>query len=144
VIYARTDSNLEDIADRLLAAWPDLIEKQLAALIEFPSYRSVPQEDLRRSALRNVHRVVQVLRGQALLPDGDEDEHGSGVQRSVEGVPVEEVIGAYRAVMGVLRDAFLELATQTEVAADTVLDGTRRLWELTDHYSGARSAVPAA
>jgi putative transposase len=77
-----------------------------------------------------------MLKGQALLPDGvDEDEHGSGVQRVVQGVPVEEVVGAYRAVMGVLRDAFLELAADTEVPAYTVLDGTRRLWELTDHYS---------
>ena len=128
---------LPDVADRLLAVSPSLVEKQLAALSDFPSYRSVPSEDLHRSAIRNVHRVVQMLRGHVLLPDGvDEDEHGSGIQRGLQGVPVEEVVGAYRAVMGVLRDAFLELIKDMEIPADTVLDGVRRLWQLTDHYSG--------
>ena len=136
-MQADADWHLYDVADRLLAAGPSLIERQLAALSDFPSYRSVPHEDLYRSATRNVHRVVQMLRGHALLPDGvDEDEHGSGIQRGVQGVPVEEVVGAYRAVMGVLRDAFLESAKDMEVAADAVLDGMRRLWQLTHHYSG--------
>jgi putative transposase len=70
-----------------------------------------------------------MLKGQAVLPEGmDQDEHGSGVQRAVQGVPADEVVAAYRAAMGVLRDAFLDLAVLTDVPASTVLDGTRRLW----------------
>lgn len=136
-MHAGADSHLEDVADRLLSARQTLVEKQLAALIDFPSYSSLPHEDLHRSATRNMHRVVQMLRGHVLLPDGvDEDEHGSGIQRGVQGVPVEEVLGAYRAVMGVLRDAFLQAAREMGVGADAVVDGMRRLWLLTDQYSG--------
>lgn len=129
-------SGLENVADRLLEASPELVERQLLALRAFASYDRVPEEDLRRSTLRNVHRVAQMLRGEVVLPtDVDEDEHGSGVQRAVQGVSAEEVVAAYRSVMGVLRDAFLDGAAQSNVPSDTVLRGTRRLWELTDHYS---------
>lgn len=127
---------LDEVADRLVLVAPDLVERQLAALRKFSSYDRVPQEGLHRSALRNVYRVAQILRGKALLPDDvSEDEHASGVQRALQGIPAEEVVAVYRAVMGVLRDAYFDAAAHADIAADTVLDGTRRLWELTDRYS---------
>lgn len=81
-------------------------------------------------------RVVTTLRGgNELPPEVAEDERASGRRRALQGIPADEVVAAYRAVLGVLRDAFLTEAAAVGVAQDAVLLGVRRLWDLTDHYS---------
>ncbi|WP_147201231.1 hypothetical protein, partial [Pseudonocardia asaccharolytica] len=127
---------LARVAQRLEEQSGPLVDQQLAALSRFPSYRRVPAEDLRRSCERNVLRVVTSLRGDPRLPpEIEEDEHDSGRRRALQGVPSDDVVAAYRAVLGVLRDAFLDAAASLSIPLDAVLAGTRRLWELTDRFS---------
>jgi hypothetical protein len=89
-----------------------------------------------------VIRVAEVLRGRRdLPPEVVEDEHQSGRQRAMQGIPGEDVVAAYRLVMAVVRDAFLESAMDSGVHFETVLRGTRQLWELTDSLSNELIAV---
>lgn len=129
-------ATLSTVAGRLEQLSESLVEQQIAALRQFPSYGRVPQDDLRRSCERNVVRVLTTLRGDASLPPWiAEDEQDSGRRRALQGIPAEEVVAAYRAVLGVLRDAYLTEAASMDIPLDAVLLGTRRLWEITDQYS---------
>jgi hypothetical protein len=129
-------SLLAAIGGRLQARRAELIEEQLTVLRRFRSYDRVPDDDLRRSCLRNVARVVATLEQRdALPPDIEEDERASGQRRALQGVPTDDVVRAYRAVIGVLRDAFIEEASAAAADPWQVLAGTRRLWDLTDRYS---------
>ena len=126
---------LERVACRLQEREDELVARQLEALRAFPSYDRVPPDDLTRSCRRNVARVVSTLRDEELPAAIVEDERASGQRRALQGIPPEDVVVAYRAVLGVLRDAFIDEATAEAVDLAVVLRGTRRLWELTDRYS---------
>jgi putative transposase len=134
------------VAAALLAADADLIARQMAQLRAIRSYRRVPAAALRRSCRRNVVRVAEMLCGRGDLPaDISEDEHASGRQRAMQGIPAEDVVAAYRAVMGVLRDAVVEHASALDVPMEATLRALCRLWELTDDLStelvGARRDI---
>ncbi|HVV08244.1 helix-turn-helix domain-containing protein [Amycolatopsis sp.] len=130
------DNLLAVVAERLRRRSDDLVERQLKTLRGFGSYDRVPADDLRRSCLRNVARVVATLeQHDRLPPDIEEDERISGRRRALQGVPAEDVVEAYRAVLSVLRDAFIEEAAAAAADPWEVLTGTRRLWDLTDRYS---------
>ena len=63
------------VADELRASADELAWRQVAVCRKFPSYGKVPDEDLHRSCLRNVFRVVETLHGRDILPAGvHEDE----------------------------------------------------------------------
>ncbi len=114
----------------------ELVEAQLVQLRRFRSYDPVPEADLRRSCARNVARVVATLEQRDMLPaDIEEDERASGQRRAVQGIPTDDVVKAYRAVISVLRDAFIEEASAAAADPWAVLAGTRILWDLTDRYS---------
>ena len=127
---------LASVAAALEAASGQLVAQQIAALRAIPTYGRVAATSLQRSCARNVVRVAQTLRGSEALPGSiEEDEHVSGRERAMAGIPAEDVIGAYRLVMGVLRDAFVETALDQGLPFDVVLRGTRQLWETTDALS---------
>ncbi len=127
---------LSAISRRLLARSDDLVRAQLAELRRFGAYDQVPDEDLRRSCRRNVARVVATLEQRDTLPaEIEEDERASGQRRALQGVPTQDVVRAYRAVIGILRDAFIEEAAAAAADPWQVLAGTRKLWDLTDRYS---------
>lgn len=129
-------SLLAAAAGRLRDRRDELVEAQLVQLRRFRSYDRVPEADLRRSCARNVARVVAALEQRDTLPAGiEEDERASGQRRAVQGVPTDDVVKAYRAVLGVLRDAFIEEASAMSADPWAVLAGTRMLWDLTDRYS---------
>jgi hypothetical protein len=128
---------LGDIAEQLRAGADELAWRQVAVCRRFPSYNDVPDEDLHRSSRRNVFRVVETLHGRDILPaDISEDEGKSSRRRAVQGVPAEDVLACYWAVLSVLRDEFIARATAVGIPSDVVLAGTRRLWDMTDRLSG--------
>jgi hypothetical protein len=128
---------LGDIAEQLRAAADELAWRQVAVCRRFPSYNDVPDDDLHRSSRRNVFRVVETLHGRDILPaDISEDEGKSSRRRAVQGVPAEDVLACYWAVLSVLRDEFIARATAVGIPSDVVLAGTRRLWDMTDRLSG--------
>lgn len=126
---------LEQVATRLAELTETLVDRQLAVLRRHAAYRRVPDDDLRRSCRRNVLRVVATLGRPDELPDIEEDERESGQRRALQGIPSEVVVAAYRDVLAVLRDAFIEEATAASADIAAVLAGTTRLWDLTDRYS---------
>jgi PucR C-terminal helix-turn-helix domain len=125
------------VAEKLRASADELAWRQVAVCRKFPSYDKVPNEDLHRSCLRNVLRVVETLHGRDILPAGvHEDEGKSSRRRAVQGVPAEDVVACYWAVLAVLRDEFIERASAAGIPSEMVLAGTRRLWDMTDRLSG--------
>jgi hypothetical protein len=127
---------LAQVAGRLQQRREDLILAQLAQLRTFRSYDPVPDDDLYRSCARNVARVVATLEQRDTLPaDIEEDERASGQRRALQAIPTDDVVKAYRAVLSVLRDAFIEEASAAAADPWVVLAGTRKLWDLTDRYS---------
>ncbi|GAA3523127.1 PucR family transcriptional regulator [Amycolatopsis ultiminotia] len=129
-------SLLATIADRLLVRRAALVDAQMTQLRTFRSYNRVPDDDLLRSCERNVARVVATLEQRDSLPPGiEEDERDSGRRRALQAIPADDVVKAYRAVLRVLRDAFIEEASAVSADPWDVLAGTRKLWELTDRYS---------
>src|SRR6201996_4630615 len=128
---------LTQIADGLRASADQLAWRQVAVCRRFPSYDKVPDADLHRSSRRNVFRVVETLDGRDLLPaDVSEDEGASSRRRAVQGVPAEDVLACYWAVLSVLRDEFIARATAAGLPSDIVLAGTRRLWDMTERLGG--------
>jgi putative transposase len=125
------------VAEELRASADELAWRQVTVCRKFPSYDKVPDEDLHRSCLRNVLRVVETLHGRDILPVGvHEDEGKSSRRRAVQGVPAEDVVACYWAVLAVLRDEFIARAGAAGTPSEIVLAGTRQLWDMTDRLSG--------
>ncbi|RTL62109.1 MAG: PucR family transcriptional regulator [Pseudonocardiaceae bacterium] len=130
------DNLLRAIATRLQLRASEIVDRQLTALRRFPSYDRVPADDLERSCYRNLARVIAMLERHTELPASIvEDELASGQRRALQGVPADDVVAAYRAVLTVLRDAFIDEAELAGADDTTVLAATRRLWDLTDHFT---------
>jgi hypothetical protein len=127
---------LSAAAEIIRRATTDLVSKQLSTVRDFRLYNGVADEDIKRSSYRNVARVVAILEGRRTLPARiTEDERESGRRRALQGVPAIDVASAYRAVMGVLRDAFINAASDLRLSANALSQGIRDLWEITDVYS---------
>jgi putative transposase len=126
---------LAEVARRLADSMDELIERQLARLRAHPPYAVVPDDDLRRACRRNVLRVIATLGRPDLLVEVEEDERASAQRRALQGIPSDAVVEAYRAVLSVLRDAFIEEAGALGADPAAVLAVTTRLWDLTDRYS---------
>ncbi|MGH3184679.1 MAG: hypothetical protein ACRDOE_22615, partial [Streptosporangiaceae bacterium] len=127
---------LSEIAEQLRTSADELAWRQVRACRKFPSYKDVPDEDLHRSSRRNVLRVVETLNGRGILPaDISEDEAKSARRRAVQGVPAEDVVACYWAVLAVLRDEFIGRASAAGIPFEVILAGTRRLWDMTDRLS---------
>jgi hypothetical protein len=128
---------LSEIAEQLRTSADELAWRQVRVCRKFPSYDDVPDEDLHRSSKRNVLRVVETLNGRDILPaEVSEDEAKSSRRRAVQGVPAEDVLACYWAVLAVLRDEFITRARAAGVPSEVILGGTRRLWDMTDRLSG--------
>jgi hypothetical protein len=128
---------LIEIAEQLRTSADELAWRQVKVCRKFPSYNDVPDEDLHRSSKRNVLRVVETLNGRDILPaEISEDEAKSARRRAVQGVPAEDVVACYWAVLAVLRDEFITRASAAGIPSEVILAGTRRLWDMTDRLSG--------
>jgi hypothetical protein len=128
---------LIEIAEQLRTSADELAWRQVKVCRKFPSYNDVPDEDLHRSSKRNVLRVVETLNGRDILPaEISEDEAKSARRRAVQGVPAEDVVACYWAVLAVLRDEFIARASAAGIPSEVILAGTRRLWDMTDRLSG--------
>ncbi|HEY3604549.1 MAG TPA: helix-turn-helix domain-containing protein [Sporichthyaceae bacterium] len=127
--------SMAPVADDLVARMDELVSAQMRAVDAIASYERVPRDAMRSSGRRNVLRVVHTLRGDADLPPEEASETESGTERALQGIPAEDVVGAYRVSMGVLREGFLDAAARLQVPAGDIVAATRELWALTDRYS---------
>lgn len=130
-----TRGSMAPVADDLVARMDELVSAQIAEVEQIASYERVPRSAMRSSGRRNVLRVVHTLRGHPELPPDEASEGESGTERALQGIPTEDVVGAYRVSMAVLREGFLEAALRLDVPAADIAEATRELWALTDKYS---------
>lgn len=126
---------LEPVAARLEADAHRLAELQ-ADLVQarFESYAvgAAPRASIVESGHRNVRHLVGALRAGRPPSPGELDEHVRTRERAVQGIPTEEMYDAYRAVLRVLGDAFVDAATDCGLDQRSTLAGTRLLWATAD------------
>ncbi|MFI0165453.1 PucR family transcriptional regulator [Streptomyces sp. NPDC017095] len=132
---ASLKAQLALVAGKLLLRAGDLATAQCEATAGIGSYSVVPAPEVRQSVHRDVVRVTAALRGEE--HPGDEvarDERETGRRRALQGVPVADVLAAYRHGIALLRDEFLRIARDQGVSTDAMLLGVERIWRLGDHY----------
>ena len=135
-----TDSRLAACVDRTERCVGDIVDAVVAAILnEIAIYRDgvvVPRTDLRRSVSDNVRYILSALRD----PESGRDfvaPRETGRRRAQQGVPLPEVIRAFRLCFTGVWD---QLATELRRAdepdmIDTVLTATSAIWQLTDEYA---------
>jgi putative transposase len=122
----RLAGDLEDLTDRTIAQ----------GLRELPTYAAVPTSALRASVERNLNIALGALRsGVAPAPDQLPEAEITGRERARQGVPIEDMMRAYRLNIGNVQRRFLDLAALNGVPAETALDGARLLWSVSDAFT---------
>lgn len=131
---------LHRIATRLEEREQHLVDVQWEAHGMFPTYDQVPKNDLRRSALRNVRRVIAALRGEVerLDPDAEtESEYLVGRRRAQQGVPAEDLVECYRQAIARILDSYITEADAQGLNTAATLAGMRLLWAVSDMVPNA-------
>lgn len=97
-----------------------------------PAYRDIPWQEIHDQVVENTRRAVKSLReGTAPRPE-DVPEAAVAAKRASQGVPVQDVLQAYRISLGVIRDRFLLLADEGGAPTEVAVKGIQLLWETTD------------
>lgn len=105
---------------------------------ELSSYRLVRRDDVVTSVTRNIARAIETLRTQR-APRRTEgaEAHATTLARARSGVPVEDILRAYRLSLRVIHDRFLALAQEEHMAVERVLRCSNLLWEVGDWFVAA-------
>lgn len=109
----------------------------LAALRKvLPSYADVSDEALRASALRNSAVAVKTLAARR-LPSDAELAHAAVAagDRAAQGVPIQDVLTAYRLSLHHIRDFLTEAATTADCSPAVHLELVQLLWAQADAVS---------
>jgi putative transposase len=102
---------------------------------QVPSYRGVPGELLDRIWARHFQRAVGVLRDGRVPPPQEIEEADVARDRVARGVPLGDLLRAFRRALGAIRDLFIAEANRHGLDVAVIVDRTRALWELTDAES---------
>lgn len=104
-------------------------------LDELASYASVEPEALRVSVRRNLAIAVRALRGGVppAVSDLDEAEKTTR-ERFAAGIPVEEILRAFRISISIIQERFVERCFANEVPAERTLAGSGLLWAVGDVF----------
>ena len=143
------DADEGDRVDRTalaeLAAWvdarlPRLIDDAFTAVLDrMEVYRRgepVPREDLRGSVAHNLRFIVAAIGD----PDAARDlaaPRETGRRRAHQGMPLPEVLRAYRISFGTLWDALVDHVRHgaQPVGEDALLTAASMIWQLTDEHA---------
>lgn len=107
---------------------------------ELPSYRMVPREQLVVSVRRIVGLGVRAIStGEAPAAEQIWEAEEATLDRLRAGVPIEDVMAAFRVVISGIHDRVVALAAEHGIDHATVLTFTSLLWKLGDTFS-ARAA----
>lgn len=97
-----------------------------------PAYRDIPWQEVHDQVVENTRRAVKSLREGSVPRAQDVPEAAIAAKRASQGVPVQDVLLAYRISLGVIRDRFLLLAAECDAPTEVVVKGIQLLWETTD------------
>jgi hypothetical protein len=104
---------------------------------QLASYANVPRAEVAVSIRRNIRRAINTL-----LTHTVPEAHVGGEavtttrERSNEGVPIEDILQAYRMSLRVIYDRFTQLADEINAPA-AALECSNLLWQLGDWFTGA-------
>ncbi|MFE3280281.1 helix-turn-helix domain-containing protein [Nocardia sp. NPDC059239] len=134
-LTADVRDQLYRIANRLEEKEDVLVDVQWETHQMFRTYDQVPKTDLKRSALRNVRRVIAALRGRVEFLDADDDtetEYSVGRRRAQQGVPAEDLVECYREAIARIVDVVVAEADANGLTLEATLAGVRLLWAVSD------------
>lgn len=107
-----------------------------AIFSSMPGYSVVPRERVLGSVRTNVARAVETLRSRHAPEERTRAEAAATtLERARQGVPIGDIIRAYRLSLRVIHDRFLTLASEARLDASTVLDCSNLLWEVGDWFT---------
>ena len=100
------------LADQLDLERAHLVRAGSTAIFtELESYRDISRDVVDRSLGLNVQRAIRTLRD-GFAPDDDTDAEAATItrERAEQGVPIEDIIRAYRISLRVIHARFVQLA----------------------------------
>jgi hypothetical protein len=131
---------LSRIVELTLSRQPELVERSLGRIRkEIPFYHDtdvVTDEDLRRSLTSNLAYIIgNIVEGQGLDLRASQE---TGRARAARGVPLADVLTAYRLSFSVLWNQVADVARSlTGLSLDELVAVAGRLFELHERYAGA-------
>ena len=103
---------------------------------ELTSYAPVAREALEVSVRRNLAIAVRALRsGRPPAAAELAEAELTTRERFERGIPVEEIIRAFRISIGLIQERFVEICFTEEIPADATLAGSRLLWAVGDAFT---------
>lgn len=135
-------TELADLAGWAECRLPRLIDDACAAIVDrVPLYREdqiVTSKDLHRSVQQNLRFLATAI-GNPQAPLDLAAPRETGRRRALQGVPLPEVLQAYRISFATLWDALVEHARRNRppAAATALLTAASMIWQLTDEHAVA-------
>lgn len=128
--------SIEDVAAHLQHDWGSLAEQAADQIYaELASYDNVPRDGLLRSVRMNLERgVATLMEGAAPTHTQAAENRETTRQRIDEGVPVEDIIRAYRLSLKEIHARLIELSGEMNLPSQETLRGANLLWELGDWF----------
>lgn len=106
-----------------------------AIFTELDGYGDVPRQAIEGSMRSNVSRVVSTLRsGRPPTSLTRAEAETITLERAEQGVPIDDIIRAYRLSLRVLHERFLELADEAAIPPAVILDCSNLLWQVGDWF----------
>lgn len=106
-----------------------------AIFLELHGYGNVPRLAIEGSMRSNVSRVVATLRsGRPPTSMTRAEAETITLERAEQGVPIDDIIRAYRLSLRVLHDGLLELADEATVPPAVILECSNLLWQVGDWF----------
>lgn len=130
-------AELEAVLARLEAALPRLADDTCAQIYrDLDSYQGVDRTALESSVARNLRISLTALRdGRAPAPGSLTEAAQTARERHVVGVPVEEIIRAFRVSISLIHEHFVDAALSVGVPVGDVITGSRVLWAVGDSFT---------
>ncbi|MFC5061867.1 PucR family transcriptional regulator [Actinomycetospora atypica] len=121
-----------------LAARAQRIARDVHAEISahIPTYGRVPRADVEASVVQIVDDVEAVLRAGAVPPPASiAQAEESSRARAKQGVPIHDIMHAFRFSMGAIRDAVSAIAAETALDAAETVRLLTLMWSYSDAYT---------
>lgn len=123
--------HLCSIAEQLLSRAGDLASHTADAVLKvIPAYHDVPWEQVRDQALTNIKRAASTLIAGAVPSPSQVNEASVADIRAAQGVPVHDVLHAYRLSLALIKDELTEIGQEAD--RDAVIIAIYLLWETAD------------
>ncbi|WP_433200996.1 PucR family transcriptional regulator [Dactylosporangium sp. CS-047395] len=128
---------VERLAGELARRTETLADGVIARIFaNIPTYAVVPRKDLEVSIGQIVEDVCAVLRtGQVPPPPDITQAEESSQARARQGVPIHDIMQAFRFTMGGVRDTVLAIAGEAGLPAARTVRLTTLLWSYSDAYT---------